>query len=116
MTTARKQLISIEATSYYHCVSRCVRRSFLCGEDKQNQVSYEHRREWIVNKISIYSICAYVSNHYHLVVNINQTSWRRYQSIKTCTHLIEHEKCIGPEWNLSWYMQLVELPYSVQSE
>ena len=23
MTTARKQLISIEATSYYHCVSRC---------------------------------------------------------------------------------------------
>ena len=51
MTTARKQLISIEATSYYHCVSRCVRRSFLCGEDKQNKVSYEHRREWIVNKM-----------------------------------------------------------------
>ncbi|MER2499155.1 transposase, partial [Vibrio neptunius] len=44
MTTARKQLISIEATPYYHCVSRCVRRSFLCGEDPQTLVSYEHRR------------------------------------------------------------------------
>ena len=81
LTTARKQLISIEATTYYHCVSRCVRRSFLCGEDKQNQVSYEHRREWIVNKMNSLSnlycidICAYaiMSNHYHLVVNINQT-------------------------------------------
>jgi REP element-mobilizing transposase RayT len=81
MTTARKQLISIEATSYYHCVSRCVRRSFLCGEDKQNQVSYEHRREWIVSKMHSLSdlycidICAYaiMNNHYHLVVNINQT-------------------------------------------
>lgn len=80
MTTARSQLICVEATPYYHCVSRCVRRSFLCGEDPTTQRSYEHRREWIKQKIYALSqvycidICAYaiMSNHYHLVVHINR--------------------------------------------
>ena len=147
MTTARKQLISIEATPYYHCVSRCVRRSFLCGEDKQNQVSYEHRREWIVNKMHSLSklycidICAYaiMSNHYHLVVNINQTKamalsdhqvverWGIAHKLPLIiqrwlhgqlTSQIEHEKCIElieiwreRLWDLSWYMK--ELNYDI---
>lgn len=80
MTTARKQQICIDATPYYHCVSRCVRRSFLCGKDTVTQKSYEHRRAWIQNKIHSLSqiycidICAYaiMSNHYHLVVHINR--------------------------------------------
>ena len=147
MTTARKQLISIEATPYYHCVSRCVRRSFLCGEDKQNQVSYEHRREWIVNKMHSLSklycidICAYaiMSNHYHLVVNINQNKamalsehqvverWGAAHKLPLIiqrwlhgqlTSQIEHKKCIElieiwreRLWNLSWYMK--ELNYDI---
>lgn len=80
MTTARSQLVSIDATPYYHCVSRCVRRCFLCGEDKETNISYEHRREWIECKIQALShlycidICAYaiMSNHYHLVLHINR--------------------------------------------
>ncbi|MDO6842134.1 Type I secretion system protein TolC, partial [Paraglaciecola chathamensis] len=27
-----------------HCVSRCVRQSYLCGTDKHSGQSYEHRR------------------------------------------------------------------------
>ena len=80
MTTARSQQVCIDATPYYHCVSRCVRRSFLCGYDAFSQTSYEHRRDWIESRIKMLAtvycidICAYavMSNHYHLVVHINK--------------------------------------------
>lgn len=80
MTTARSQQICVDTTPYYHCVSRCVRRSFLCGKDQLTDRSYEHRREWIKQKMYTLSqvycidICAYaiMSNHYHLVVHINR--------------------------------------------
>ena len=44
MTMARKQLVDVEMTRYYHCISRCVRRAFLCGE------RFEHRKDWIENR------------------------------------------------------------------
>ena len=80
MTTARKYQVCADATPYYHCVSRCVRRSFLCGTDPITHQSYEHRRSWIKRKMMALSqvycidICAYaiMSNHYHLVVHINR--------------------------------------------
>ncbi|MGD8233678.1 transposase [Vibrio sp. TRT 1302] len=80
MTTARSQQICVDATPYYHCVSRCVRRSFLCGTDPITQQNYEHRRAWVKRKMMALSqlycidICAYaiMSNHYHLVLHINR--------------------------------------------
>ena len=51
MTKARNSLISLEATPYYHCVSRCVRRAFLCGQDQLSGKSYEHRRGWLEKKL-----------------------------------------------------------------
>ena len=78
MTLARKQLISIADTPYYHVVSRCVRRAFLAGFDQFTQTSFEHRRQWIVNRMmhlsTIFSIdiCAYavMNNHYHIVLKV----------------------------------------------
>lgn len=52
MTIARSRQISLQDTPYYHVVSRCVRRAFLCGEDAHSGHSYEHHRnEWVVDRL-----------------------------------------------------------------
>ena len=48
MTRARREQVSLENTSYYHCISRCVRRAFLCGTDQLSGKSYEHRKDWMI--------------------------------------------------------------------
>lgn len=79
MCRPRCQQVSLEDTPYYHVVSRCVRRSFLCGVDPNTGKSYEHRRSWIETRIHFLSsifaidIAAYavMSNHYHIVLKLN---------------------------------------------
>jgi len=51
MPYPRSSLISLEATPWYHVISRCVRRAFLCGEDRATGRNFEHRRGWIVARI-----------------------------------------------------------------
>jgi putative transposase len=80
MPLARKQLISLIDTPYYHCVSRCVRHAYLCGKDKLTGQSYEHRRQWVEDRlmflVTVFSIdvCAFavMSNHIHVVLHVNQ--------------------------------------------
>ncbi|MFT5691905.1 MAG: hypothetical protein ACI92E_001236 [Oceanicoccus sp.] len=45
MTQPRKTLACIEDTPHTHLISRCVRRSYLCGADHTRGKSYEHRRQ-----------------------------------------------------------------------
>ncbi len=93
MPQARKRLVCSQTTPYYHCVSRCVRRAFLCGQDPQTGQDYTHRRARIeqlifkLTQIFAIDICAYaiMSNHYHLVLHINTSqtlSWSEAEVIQ----------------------------------
>jgi len=81
MPQPRKNQVSLDATSFYHCSSRCVRRAFLCGVDQQTGQTFEHRRGWIeermllLSKVFSMDICAHaiMSNHTHIIVHINKT-------------------------------------------
>jgi putative transposase len=82
MTYPRSAQVSLVDTPYYHCIARCVRRAFLCGEDRYTGRSFNHRREWLVERIArqveVFGIgvCAYavMGNHYHLVLRVDRTT------------------------------------------
>ena len=52
MPQPRYTQIDIEATPYYHVISRCVRRAFLCGYDRVTERSFDHRKGWVVEKLA----------------------------------------------------------------
>jgi len=86
MTIRRQSQISLDQTPYYHCVARCVRRAFLCGEDQYTGRNFNHRRGWLVDLLRQQAsafgigICAYaiMSNHYHVVLRVDRDSVGRW--------------------------------------
>ncbi|AUB79278.1 hypothetical protein BBH56_09315 [Spiribacter roseus] len=104
MGQPRRNQISLEATPYYHLVSRCVRRQFLCGKDSLSGQDYSHRREWIkarlAHLVDVFAIdlCAYavLSNHYHLVVRVNESDARALKSREVVQRWLRIFR--GPAW------------------
>ena len=78
MTYARSIFVTPGSPVTYHCVSRCVRRVWLCGEDRERGRSYEHRRQWVEDRIGelaeIFALAvwgyAVMSKHLHVVVEV----------------------------------------------
>jgi hypothetical protein len=87
-TTARKQFISLNDTAYYHCISRCVRRAYLCGKDETTNQDYEHRRGWVEDKLLALSqvfaidVCAHaiMGNHTHVVFFIDENAAKSWST------------------------------------
>lgn len=94
MAKPRVAQISVVDTPYYHCISRCVRRAFLCGMDRESGRSYDHRRGWIEERLlqlaDIFAIdvCAYaiMSNHVHLILHINTSRANAWSPLETIEH------------------------------
>lgn len=90
MPIARSRQIILSQTSYYHCMSRCVRRAFLCGYDKLTGSNFEHRREWFEKRLKKLSaafsidVCAYaiMHNHNHLVLYVDTERAKTWSNIE----------------------------------
>lgn len=78
----RRCLVNPEAPGWYHCISRCVRRAFLCGGQ------YEHRRQWIDDAIALLagifaveiSSVAVMSNHVHVELFVDPLLPRKWSA------------------------------------
>jgi len=108
--------IDIDATPYYHCISRCVRRAFLCGRDRLTGQCFDHRKGWVVEKLAeltdvfAVQICAYavLSNHFHLVLRVDATRARGWSD----TEVVERYGKLFPGAAALWH----ELPPSVAAD
>lgn len=100
MTIPRSDQINLNATTYYHVMNRCVRRSFLCGFDKETGKDFSHRKSWILSRLkflaSIFSIeiCAFaiMSNHFHLILHVDEASSKNWSQ----KEIIERWKRLCP--------------------
>ena len=108
MTYARKTLIALNDTPYYHVVARCVRRAWLWGFDEYAGRDYSHRKAWVMERLSQLSsvfgidICAYavMSNHYHLVLHVDRDrakAWSPEEVVDRWTQLFS-----GPPLVARW--------------
>jgi len=94
MTRARSTIVSTNDTAYYHCISRCVRRAYLCGYDSYSNTNYEHRRQWLEDKLLktaeafALKLCAYavMSNHYHVVIHLRPDISKQWTDREVVQH------------------------------
>lgn len=140
MTYARSLLIPPGSAGTFHCVSRCVRRAFLCGEDRLTGRSFEHRRQWVEDRIhflaEVFGVAiwgyAVMSNHLHVVVQTLPeavAAWSDAEVTGRWVRLFPRED-LSPEWragllasnpeklavlrsrlaDLSWFMRCLSEP------
>ncbi len=88
MAVARKETVNCNEVGVYHCISRCVRRAWLCGKDPYNGTDYSHRKKWIEDRLSLLGrmfavdVCGYavMTNHIHLVLRNRPDQARNYSN------------------------------------
>ena len=72
----RYEVADPEQVQVFHVIQRCVRRAYLCGDDQFTGQSFEHRRQWIRDRLeflaSVFGVdCltyTVLSNHLHVVL------------------------------------------------
>jgi REP element-mobilizing transposase RayT len=99
----RRALFDPNEVSVMHCINRAVRRAMLCGVDSYSGRSYEHRRDWVKQRLiflaSQYGIdvlgYAVMGNHLHVILrnrpDVVQT-WTDDEIARRIWHLFPKRK------------------------
>ena len=72
----RREVLADGEVQVVHCINRCVRRGFLCGDDPVTGKNFDHRRQWIRNRLEflagVFGVellgFSVMSNHFHCVL------------------------------------------------
>jgi REP element-mobilizing transposase RayT len=73
---ARGEVFDPLEVSTWHCINRCVRRCFLCGDDPVSGKNFDHRKQWLEARFRWLAAnfgmdvldFAILSNHFHLIL------------------------------------------------
>ncbi len=71
MTIPRRLLVDRDSSGFYHCINRCVRRAFLCGNRHAHRKRWIHERLRFLSGVFAIDVCGYaiMSNHVHVIVH-----------------------------------------------
>ena len=122
MAIPRRHQISLEHTPYYHCTTRCVRRAFLCGNDRYTGRNFDHRKQWLENRMiklsDVFGIdllaYAIMSNHYHVVVRLHGTAtshWSDEEVKNRWGKVFSLPDTVLPEHTTIWRERLCSLSW-----
>ncbi len=106
MGLARNNYVIEGEEGVYHCISRCVRRAYLCGYDPLSGRDFSHRKKWILDRLKhlagIFAIdvCAYaiMENHVHSILRTRPDilrSWSDSDVAARWLGLCPRKSCIG---------------------
>lgn len=98
-TSMTGNTLTAPTASFEHCVVRCVRFAFLCGEDPRTGVNYDHRLTWLDERLAelaeIFAVRIHghraLSRQLHLALQFDP-AWVEGWS--------DHD--VGQRWNRLW--------------
>ena len=123
MTQARRQLVDPTQAQFFHLISRCVRRSWLCGRDPYNCTDFEHRKAWLRNRIleladifatGIYAF-AVMSNHVHVVLHMHPATANAWSNDEVASRWVRLYPASSPELCAQKAANIVENPELIAS-